>query len=63
MALTDCTDIGRYVARIIVDPRTVNKMVFAYGEVLTQNQAWDLLEKESGEKLSREAVGFVPCFP
>ncbi|OAA71700.1 isoflavone reductase family protein [Akanthomyces lecanii RCEF 1005] len=34
-AITDLRDIGRYVARIILDPRTLNKMVFACNELLT----------------------------
>lgn len=31
-AVTDQVDAGRFVARIIADPRTLNKQVFAYGE-------------------------------
>ncbi|OHW97634.1 isoflavone reductase family protein [Colletotrichum incanum] len=56
LALTDSRDIGRYVARIISDPRTLNRMVFAYTEVLTHNQVYDLLEGLSGEKLERRYV-------
>lgn len=37
-ALTDLRDVGRYVARIIADPRTLNRMVFAYNEVFTHSQ-------------------------
>lgn len=55
-ALTDIRDIGKYVARIIHDPQTLNKMVFAYSEIHTQNQVWDLLEKLSGEKPERNEV-------
>ncbi|KAL2013598.1 hypothetical protein VTN00DRAFT_1123 [Thermoascus crustaceus] len=55
-ALTDLRDIGRYIARIIVDDRTVNKMVFAYNEVMTQNEIYDLLEKISGEKIERKHI-------
>ncbi|KAL4746839.1 hypothetical protein BDW72DRAFT_197312 [Aspergillus terricola var. indicus] len=33
---TDVADIGKYVARIIADPRTLNKHVFAYSEVTSQ---------------------------
>lgn len=43
-------DVGRYVARIIADPRTLNRMVFAYGEVTTQRAAVDMIERLSGEK-------------
>lgn len=49
-ATTYLPDVGRYVARIIADPRTLNRMVFAYGEVTTQRAAVDLVERLSGEK-------------
>ena len=55
-ALTDLRDIGRYVAKIIVDDRTLNKMVFAYNTVMTQNQIYDLMEKISEEKVVRNHV-------
>ncbi|KAJ3533614.1 hypothetical protein NM208_g7908 [Fusarium decemcellulare] len=56
IAFTDLRDIGNYVARIIADPRTLNRMVFAYNEVHTQNQVYDLLERLSREKLERKYV-------
>ncbi|KAJ0269911.1 hypothetical protein Brms1b_012369 [Colletotrichum noveboracense] len=55
-AITDVRDIGTYVARIIADPRTLNHMVFAYNELITQNQVYDLLEKMSGEKVERNHI-------
>ncbi|KAI3532382.1 isoflavone reductase family protein [Colletotrichum filicis] len=55
-ALTSNRDIGNFVSRIIADPRTLNKMVFAYGEVKTQNEAFDILEKVSGETVTRESM-------
>ena len=55
-AITDLRDIGRYVARIILDPRTLNKMVFAYNELLTQEQVFHLLEKLSGESVEKQRV-------
>lgn len=55
-ALTDLRDIGRYVAKIIVDDRTLNKMVFAYNVVMTQNEIYSLLEEISGEKIERHYV-------
>lgn len=58
-AITDVRDIGAYVARIIADPRTLNHMVFAYNELITQNQVYDLLEKMSGEKVERNHVSSV----
>lgn len=57
MAVTDLRDVGKYVARIISDPRTLNKMVFAYSEIFTYSQMYDLMEKLSGEKLHRKYVG------
>lgn len=48
-ALTDMSDVGRYVAQIIADPRTVNKHVFAYTEVLSMNEIWDTMARASKE--------------
>lgn len=56
--LTYLADIGRYVARIIHDERTVNKMVFVYTELWTPNEFYDLLERLSGEFLHREYASF-----
>ncbi|KAH7144397.1 hypothetical protein B0J13DRAFT_555122 [Dactylonectria estremocensis] len=53
-ALTDLRDIGKYVARIISDPRTLNKSVFVHNETWTQEQIFTLLEKASGEKVPRD---------
>ncbi|KAI2465041.1 NAD(P)-binding protein [Annulohypoxylon bovei var. microspora] len=50
IAYTDAPDIGHYVAKIIADPRTLNKKVFAYTEVLSTNQVDKLTEELSGEK-------------
>ena len=55
-AITDLRDVGRYMARIILDDRTLNKMVFAYNSVVTQNQIYDLLEELSEEKVVRNYV-------
>ncbi|KAH9826209.1 Isoflavone reductase family protein, partial [Teratosphaeria destructans] len=52
-ATTDLRDIGRYVARIIVDPRTLNRYVFVYNELLTPEASWRLLESLAGEALPR----------
>ena len=59
-AITDLRDIGRYMAHIIVDDRTLNKMVFAYNTVTTQNQIYDLLEELSEEKVTRNYVRATP---
>lgn len=55
-AMTDVKDIGRYVARIIADPQTLNRMVFAYTELHTTNQVYDIVEKQSGETIERKYV-------
>ena len=55
-ALLDTRDIGKYVARIIADPQTLNKSVFAYGEIWTQNQIFQALEEASGEKTVKKIV-------
>ena len=55
-ALTDLRDVGHYVAKIIIDDRTLNRMVLAYNTVMIQNQIYDLMEEMSGEKLERNYV-------
>ncbi|KAJ5688901.1 hypothetical protein N7462_003293 [Penicillium macrosclerotiorum] len=55
-ALTDLRDIGRYMAMIIRDPRTLNKKVLAYNLVSTQNQIYNLMEEISEEKVDRNYV-------
>lgn len=54
--LTDERDVGQWVKRIIVDPRTLNKQVFAYNELWTKQEIYDLMEKLSGEKIDRVFV-------
>lgn len=53
---TDLRDVGNYVARIIADARTLNQKVFAYTDLRTHNEVYDLIEKLSGEKIEREYV-------
>ncbi|KAH9216150.1 hypothetical protein DL95DRAFT_460444 [Leptodontidium sp. 2 PMI_412] len=53
-AMTDKRDIGRYVARIIADPQTLNRSVFLYNEIWTQNKLFDLVERLSGETIPRQ---------
>ncbi|GKT44498.1 isoflavone reductase-like protein [Colletotrichum spaethianum] len=52
--MTDLRDIGKYVARIVADPRTLNHKVFAYTELWSQNDVYNLFEKLSGEKIQRK---------
>lgn len=54
--LTDLRDVGRYVEKVITDDRTLNKYVFAYNEIWTQEQIHSHLEKLSGEKPKRDVV-------
>jgi hypothetical protein len=49
-ALTDLRDVGKYVARVIKDERTLNSIVFVYNELWTSNQVYDLVEIMSGER-------------
>lgn len=55
-ALIDNRDIGKYVVRIIQDPRTLNRDVFIYNEIWTENDILNLVEKISGETLPRNHV-------
>lgn len=50
--------MGRFVARIIKDERTLNKKVFTYSDLLSQNEIISIMEKASGEK-----VEIVPVSP
>ncbi|KAF5664701.1 isoflavone reductase [Fusarium heterosporum] len=52
-ALVDVHDVGKYVAAIINDPRTINKKVLAHSDTKTQNEIHDLVEKITGEKAER----------
>ncbi|KAJ7024454.1 hypothetical protein C8F04DRAFT_1131378 [Mycena alexandri] len=54
--LIDLKDIGRFVARIIKDPRTLNKSVLAYGDVLSENEIFEIMERLSGETIERNHV-------
>ncbi|KAL2844117.1 hypothetical protein BJY01DRAFT_235455 [Aspergillus pseudoustus] len=49
--MIDKRDIGRLTARIIKDPRTLNKRVFLHAEVLTQDDIWIIMQGKSGEKI------------
>lgn len=55
-AFTSTKDIGRYVAKIITDPRTLNRKVFAYTDVMSYNDIADLVDEVSGEKCNRKYV-------
>lgn len=63
-ALADLRDVGRFVARVIADPRTLNKRVHVYSELYTQNKVYEVVEGLSGEKLPRGYVSFstIPIY-
>ncbi|KAJ4197069.1 hypothetical protein NW767_009314 [Fusarium falciforme] len=52
--LVDNLDVGRLVAKIIVDDRTLNQKVMANGDVLTLNEAFEVVEHLTGEKPERK---------
>ncbi|KAJ4201640.1 hypothetical protein NW767_006727 [Fusarium falciforme] len=54
--LIDLADIGKYVAQIVSDPRTLNKRVFAYTEALSMNEMWDTMAKVSGETPAKDYI-------
>ncbi|KAJ6473264.1 hypothetical protein C8R45DRAFT_835349 [Mycena sanguinolenta] len=54
--LTDLRDIGRFVALIIKDARTLNKSVFVYGDLLSENEIFETMEALSGERIERTYV-------
>ncbi|KAJ7110618.1 hypothetical protein C8R44DRAFT_569131, partial [Mycena epipterygia] len=54
--LTDLRDIGLFVALIIKDPRTLNKFVVTYGDVLSENEIFAMMEELSGEKIERKYI-------
>jgi len=54
--ITDLRDVGRYVARIIHDERTLNKFVYFFGDETSQEENFKLLEELSGEKITPQYV-------
>jgi hypothetical protein len=49
--LTDKRDMGRFTARIIKDPRTLNKRVFTWSDAFSQKEIFALVEEVGGEKV------------
>jgi len=54
--LTDKRDVGRLMVKIIKDHRTLNHKVVTVGEVLSQNETWDIVEKVTGEKPEKQVI-------
>ena len=50
-AVTDARDIGKFVARIIADPFTLNRYVFVYGDQVTQKEVIEIAERVSGRSI------------
>jgi len=46
---TGLRDVGRFLARILADPRTLNRYVFCWSEELTQNEIMALAREVSGK--------------
>ncbi|KAL5476929.1 hypothetical protein ACEPAI_3115 [Sanghuangporus weigelae] len=55
-AVTDKRDIGKFVARIIADDRTLNQYVFCWTEGVTLNEIIALAERVSGRKINVEHI-------
>lgn len=54
--LTDLRDIGPWVARIIKDPRTLNRKIFTWSDELSQNDIYALAESLSDEKIETQPI-------
>ena len=50
-AVTDLRDVGKFVARIIADERTLNRYVFCWTEEVTKNEVFALIKRVSGKDL------------
>lgn len=48
--VVDNEDIGKFVARVIADPRTINKRVMCAGASLSFNEMFGVAEELTGEK-------------
>ncbi|KAL5498553.1 hypothetical protein ACEPAH_1907 [Sanghuangporus vaninii] len=55
-AVTDNRDIGKFVARIIADDRTLNQYVFCWSQEVTLNETIALAERVSGSKIDIENI-------
>lgn len=60
-ATTHIPDIGKYVAEIIDDPRTLNQYVFCWNEELTQKEHWEIARKVKLE-LTGEPLKATPKY-
>lgn len=51
--LTDLRDMGRYVALIVKDPRTLNSKVVTWSDELSQTEMFAIVEQVTGETIER----------
>lgn len=61
--VVDNEDMGRFVARIIADPRTINKKIMAAGASLSFNEMFGIVEDLTGEKTARKYVRHTIPYP
>ncbi|UPL03916.1 hypothetical protein LCI18_014850 [Fusarium solani-melongenae] len=54
--VVDNDDVGRFVARILADSRTINKKVMASGAAISFNEMFGIAETLTGEKVERKQV-------
>jgi hypothetical protein len=60
--MIDKRDIGKLVARIITDSRTLNKRIVLHADLLTQVAIRDTMESKSGEKIEMKHVSHADDF-
>lgn len=58
--ITDLMDVGRFVALVINGARTLNHMVYLFGEVMSQREIFILLEEIGGERFEPQIVRHLP---
>lgn len=57
-ALTNLRDLSRHVALIAQDDKTINKFVFFFKKLSSDNKVYEVLEDMSGESKSSVFVSF-----
>ncbi|KIW41828.1 uncharacterized protein PV06_05435 [Exophiala oligosperma] len=60
--LIDERDVGRITAQIIKDPRTLNKRVYCYGQILSQKEVGTIIRQKTGEELDLESVSAADIY-
>jgi len=61
-AIIHLPDIGKFVAEIIDDHRTLNQRVFCYGEEKTQKELWEIARKAKSEVSGGDALKMSPKY-